>query len=325
MKKLIYIIFLGLTSVVAHAQMNWQKGGINALPAGSLPILGTTYNAPLNIITNSVQRMTILGGPVGGPTTGFVGIGPGFITPTSMLHIHDGLGSTFQMTDAATTSAVGRGFRIIQIGTQLRIAQQEADNFFFHTGGTATAANSRMIITGIAGGTQGFVGIGNGFTLPQSRLHINDANNSYAQWSNTFTAATATDGLKIGVDATTGAAQIIQQESAPIIFYSSGSTFANTERVRITYGNGPFPPLVTDVTRVAIDYGASTSFFPIIAPQAMLHMGRPTALAGGWRDWMDVGMFLGSPPPISEDFMYVGLKKEPWGNDAMLTWGMENV
>jgi hypothetical protein len=77
---------------------------------------------------------------------------------------------------------------------------------------------------------QGFIGMGNSFNAPQSRLHINEMDPvppvnggtaCYAQWTNTATGnATANDGLRVGLSAN-GTAEIRQQENLPLIFYTN--------------------------------------------------------------------------------------------------------
>ena len=78
MKKLLSTFVLAIYSLAMIAQTNWQKGGNTnfSAPPGLPPTIGTdiTWNSPLNFVTRGVQRMTILGGLPGGPTTGFVGI-----------------------------------------------------------------------------------------------------------------------------------------------------------------------------------------------------------------------------------------------------------
>lgn len=58
-------------------------------------------NQDINFLTNNVQRMTVKGSSFVNP--GFVGIGNGFTTPRSLLHIHDGAFSYLQVTNIATS------------------------------------------------------------------------------------------------------------------------------------------------------------------------------------------------------------------------------
>ena len=99
MKKIIPFIAFGLLSIATSAQINWQKGGNFSTPPGSTPSLGTAagYNAPLNIITNGVNRARLnatLTTPINGVTQnvdGYFGIGPnGYFaanSPKTMLHL----------------------------------------------------------------------------------------------------------------------------------------------------------------------------------------------------------------------------------------------
>jgi len=94
-----------------------------------------------------------------------------------------------------------------------------------------TALTTRMFIRD--GGnlsTDGFVGVGNSFTSPVSRLHQHEPYNTfnYHQFTNANTGATSTDGLKVGIDAT-GTAQVMQQENKDMAFYTD-----NTQRLTIT-------------------------------------------------------------------------------------------
>ena len=59
MKKSITTVILSLAVMSAFSQNKWQKGGNNANPPGSQPIIGTdaSWNAPLLFHTNGVQRM----------------------------------------------------------------------------------------------------------------------------------------------------------------------------------------------------------------------------------------------------------------------------
>lgn len=125
-----------------------------------LAIRNSFTGQPINFFTAATQRMTITG------TTGFVGIGNNFTAPVSMLHLHDGSSSTFQMTNVFTGPTATSGFRIVVAGLTVRLQQQEAAPFYFFAGGP-TFASERMVIIGTAGPTQGFVGIGTNFINPQ--------------------------------------------------------------------------------------------------------------------------------------------------------------
>ena len=105
---------------------------------------------------------------------------------------------------------------------------------------------------------QGFIGMGNSFSAPQSRLHINEMDPvppvnggtaCYAQWTNTATGnATANDGLRIGLTGA-GIAEIRQQENLPLLVYTN-----NTEQLVITeIGNVIIHNLACDNCMVMAD------------------------------------------------------------------------
>ena len=225
--------------------------------------------------------------------------------------------NSWQLFTGATTGSVTEKFRLF-----VPANSNDVRMFGFQNGAMKFGTNGvqRIHINENTGTTNGFVGIGNGFSTPVARLHLNEPTPIaiYTQWTNSFTGVGATDGLRIGVN-NLGEAQFIQQTDAPMVFYAEGAPFTSPlERMRITHDTGPFFP---NTTRVSISYANGVGAAPIINPQAMLHLGLNTSLSGGWRNWMDVGTFMGSPPPITQDYMYVGLKEEAWGNDAMITWG----
>ncbi len=91
-------------------------------------------------------------------------------------------------------------------------------NFFAgNSGGPLFTPTQRMTILG----TTGFVGIGNGFTAPQSLLHLNDgASAIYAQFTNTATGSSAPGmGFRVGISAA-GNAEIRQQLINPMQFFT---------------------------------------------------------------------------------------------------------
>lgn len=152
-----------------------------------LAIRNSFTGQPINFFTAATQRMTITG------TTGFVGIGNNFTAPVSMLHLHDGSSSTFQMTNVFTGPTATSGFRIVVAGLTVRLQQQEAAPFYFFAGGS-TFASERMVIIGTAGPTQGFVGIGTNFINPQYRLDVHDNINITPNFNLNF----LNEGYRIG-------------------------------------------------------------------------------------------------------------------------------
>jgi hypothetical protein len=168
---------------VAGYYAGWNTSGV----VGSFDLRNDFAGQPINFFTAATQRMTITG------TTGFVGIGNNFTAPVSMLHLHDGSSSTFQMTNVFTGPTATSGFRIVVAGLTVRLQQQEAAPFYFFAGGP-TFASERMVIIGTAGPTQGFVGIGTTFINPQYRLDVHDNINITPNFNLNF----INEGYRIG-------------------------------------------------------------------------------------------------------------------------------
>ena len=200
----------------------------------------------------------------------------------------------------------------------------------------------------------GFMGMGPTFgidnpiyVVPQSLMHLSYVNRQsvFTQYTNRNTVVnsgtreTASDGFRIGIlgDPTqqrNGNAIIYQQENRHLLLSTRANTTAidmdNTqERVRITrigaptnlpnnaYGQHNPAGLPNNVTRVSISQNPNN---PVTRPLSLLHMGFNTTGAGnnGWRNWMDIGMFLAN----STDIMYMGLKDEGFNKqDAIINWG----
>lgn len=221
---------------------NWQLGG-NAAPvltAGNNYLgSGGTTNLPLKIGTFGINRLFIQNNT--GPTAGFVGIGTNFSAPQSMLHIHDGFSSSFQMTNFFTGATANNGFRILVNLTTTALMQQEAAPFLFYAGGNSTA-NLSMMIQGTAGSTQGFIGMGSGFTNPQSLLHLHQpTGNVFLRFTNNGTGSTNLDGFVVGVlnGTANGDAAIIQYEPNPIHLYQPDINVVGSptyEKMQFTYG-----------------------------------------------------------------------------------------
>jgi len=174
----------------------------------------------------------------------------------------------------------------------------------------------------------GQIGFGNTFdvsTRPQNLLHMSlDSNKAvWLQITNrNGTGQTTTDGLQIGLPATSGnnlEAQINQRENDRLSLFSN-----NSERVRIMHtdalNNGvAFNPggLASNLTRIGISHDPAT---PVTRPLSLLHLGYNVANAtsnDGWRSWMDVGMFASQ----GSDHVYLGLDTSSNGADAVLAWG----
>jgi len=200
-----------------------------------------------------------------------------------------------------------------------------------------TALTTRMFI--LDGGnlaTNGYVGIGNGFTGPKSRLHLHDSTITfiYAQWTNQASGAAATDGLKVGINPITIGgpftnipfAEVRQQENAPLTFFTNGN-----EKMRIM-GNinqniTGFPPTqTTNLNPGFVGIGCTN-------PMSMLHIGNNTIFfnngnpADGYRPWMINGTYTS----FGSDMMYVGFHNIlgqatiDWGNDPVLPGGPDRL
>ena len=123
---------------------------------------GIGYNASDNPIlqgfnVNGAKNigLQVYGGNVGigtdSPTTNY----------SKVLQIHaSGNGSTLRLTDAVSTTAIGKGFELLQYGVDTYVMNRSAGKMDFYTSGT-----SRMVI--LAGGN-----VGIGTTNPQGKLDV---------------------------------------------------------------------------------------------------------------------------------------------------------
>ncbi len=143
----------------------------------------------------------------------------------------------------------------------------------------------------------------------------------------------ATDGFRIGIEGGTGNANLRQQENKPMIFYTdydnSPGGITDGERMRITAIGQPNVPqgqgIPTNSTRISI---CQDGDYPITYPRSLMHIGYNTgtilngwSTADGWRDWMNVGMFVCE----YTDHLYLGIKNKNDGAgdyaDAVICWG----
>lgn len=210
------------------------SGNFGNVPQGGSDYLGWTGGTnrsldiknndayPIDFYANGTKYMTILGST----NPGYVGIG--ITAPTNLLHINAGLS---QITNSSTGSTSGDGLLIGQSGSTVEINQQENSSMKLLTNGIP-----RIHIESAGTGTaSGYVGIGNSFNGPQSRLHINQGSNvdCWFQMTTTTTGnANPTDGFRIGViDGSSGNVEIKQQENADMLFHTN-----NSERMRILSG-----------------------------------------------------------------------------------------
>ncbi len=190
-----------------------------------------------------------------------------------------------------------------------------------------TDSLQRMIILPGAGANGGYVGIGNNFINPVSRLHVQQGSNQtvWFQMTGNNTNSTANDGLRIGVlNPVNGRydVEIRQQENAPMNFFTTDSS-AIKERLRLWYGRGGNGTggwnTNGGITKLFISHdGTGANYLP--PGVAMLNMGRIGAVnsSGGARPWMDVGTYY----HFDSDNMYAGLMD--MGNnrkDAVINFG----
>ena len=209
------------------------------------------------------------------------------------------------------------------------------------------------------GGNVGIGARFNNTFAPSSNLHIHQHNDvsSWMQISNQYmannlntnigpTTFNANDGLRFGILGQNtlirnGNGFLYNQEDRHLIFSTGNVTPANInstrERVRITHIGAPTNILSAPfydihnpanlplyLTRVAISHDPTR---PITRPLSLLHLGYNTNndtlnnTYDGWRNWMDVGMFVSRP----FDHVYIGHKQEGFADraDAIIGWGNE--
>jgi hypothetical protein len=318
MKNLFYSIAVLLIAGIMQSicAQSWNYDGNAPTTERSI---GTTSNQPFPIITNNNERMRIA-------VNGNVGIGTN--NPLNLLDLNSSTASNvFQRFSNFTTgNGINNGFKvgIDNNGNALLANQSTLYDITMFNG-----PSRGLIIKGSNNGVSGYVGIGDlSYFNPQSLLHLcRDASEIYTQFTTTPTGYGANDGLKIGVFSTVNfpsgfgdpIAEVRNQENTALMLLSN-----NGERLRITQtgalNNGvTFNPgsLADNLTRIGISHNPST---PITRPLSLLHLGynvdNPNS-NDGWRPWMDVGTFTSQ----ESDHVYLGLKPESNGADAVLSWG----
>ena len=137
----------------------------------------------------------------------------------SLISFEKNYAQPWQITGNGNATAASFVGHANSVPLQIKTTLAQPISFF-------TNNTQKMIIT-----STGFVGIGNGFTTPQSRLHLHQLGASfiYTQWTTGTTGnANANQGLRIGV-AANGIAELRQQENFNMNFFTN-----NTQRVSIT-------------------------------------------------------------------------------------------
>ncbi len=231
--------------------------------------------------------------------------------------------------------------------------------FRFLTGSSTTVNNLATAPNDLDGlhiarfTSSGRIGFGNTFGLnatgmtpsvpyvaPQNLLHMSLSGNQpvFLQITNrddaggtSGTGETANDGLYLGLPTTAANNKpgiFSNRENDRLLFRTNDlSTNNDGERMRIMHTGAlnagvTFPgTLAENFTRVSISHNPAN---PVTRPMSLLHLGynvdNPTT-NDGWRNWMDVGTFMSR----ATDHLYVGMKNESNGSDAVLGWGDNNL
>jgi len=340
-------------------------GATNSIVMGSgvsaaNPLRNNNIFNSLMVGFNSNIPTFFVGASSGLGTTGNVGIGNAATTPTQKLDV-DGKVRVRDLTGTpndvlVTAENNGTLHRIAFTGNSTDVLLGDGTfgtpppgNAWVLTGNNAPINNilgttNPISLHIFAGGTQrqfidfstGFVGLGDGFSSPQNRLHLHQGtttlNNNfvYSQWTNFNTGGAtpaATNGFKVGIDLN-GTAQLIQQENKNIIFYEKDNINNINERVRIT--TDPLIPTYVwtgPVTKMTINIDGSPSNI-IDDPKAMLHIGYPAHIlpnvfSNGARKWMNTGVYCSQETYNT----YMGLQANCNTidrKDAVINWGNSN-
>ncbi|MDZ4822349.1 MAG: hypothetical protein SH856_02710 [Flavobacteriales bacterium] len=176
-------------------------------------------------------------------------------------------------------------------------------------------------------GTNGFLGVGSNFAetggiLPNYNLHLNDDGNAnvYMQFTNLATGGAATDGLRIGLNQTTGTTELGSLDTDRWLDILEG----NSRRMRfrdLDTWTGINGMMYADANRIMVPLTNADA--PTI-PGSMMQLG--TIADGGIaRPWQNIGTTYGG----NADAMYVGLmeRANPTGStlqtDAVISWGCQ--
>ena len=198
-KSTLTLVFLFLIISFSNAQPfgHWRLGGNPAAGVDGVNaannVFGTIPNLPINIATNSINRLHINQNT--GLTNGFVGIGNNFSTPTSLLHINGIPNVTGEVFRTDCPGGVNTFWRLLRGGQEIgslfalfnndfRIqATQPTAKILLHTAGPTGGIRERIrIMQGFGfGGTTDVtrVGINYGATntpigVPRAMLHLGD-------------------------------------------------------------------------------------------------------------------------------------------------------
>jgi len=248
--------------VIARITNNYSTSGFQIGVQGhgngnGNAILNMVDNKKLNIYTNDLVRLHIANGT--GAGSGYVGIGTGFNSPASRLHItqNSNADSWFQITGNNTGETATDGLRIGVLNSgsfHAEIRQQENADMLFYT----NAAERLRILSG------GNVGVG--LAAPMNLVHQHNAasnSNTYHQFTTNNTGSSnATDGLIVGLKYASGVpnAEFNLQESTGSMNFST----SNTPRMTVLSGGyiginktSPIYQLDVDNTANTGDYTAN--------------------------------------------------------------------
>ncbi len=199
MKKAALLLLFVIISITANAQ--WSLTG-NVVAGGNF--LGSTNNQSLNFQTNNAQRMIVLGGLVGGATTGFVGIGTGFTTPLDLLDVKGGdidVNTTtfgYKIADQYVVWHKGNPVNIF-VGVLAGNANVggQRNTFVGWSAGVANINGQDNVFVGLKAG---YVNEGTGGTFASSNTFVGN----YAAIANTTGHDNTFIGLESGFKNTTG-------------------------------------------------------------------------------------------------------------------------
>lgn len=223
--KLQRITWLAITCLLALSKIGFsqsflynQNNGTDWIGYTSTTLTGVGIGTFSGNISSALHINTNLTTAQSG--TGPFGLGEAFRTqtPSNVDHTWKLLaGSTeiFRIENPASSGSIR--LRGMSTGS-MRLYTQDVQRIHVEPGASSNALS-------------GFVGIGNVFSSPQSRLHLHQGGSEDIQLQLTTTATTNDDyaqGFTLGIDDGTKNAEVNQREAADMLFYTN-----NAEKMRI--------------------------------------------------------------------------------------------